>query len=90
MTHYRAYAGQLVPHLVFASDEATLTSISELLGSPLPALLESTLPSSMVLILTCWAQEGEGDQGRVQATAGHNLLCKYMSKEVRFTKVATT
>lgn len=85
-----------MPQLVFNTDEATLNTMSELLGCPVDALLEASLPSCMVLILTCWAQgEGEGQgQGREgegqsaeeirqQATAGHELLCKHMSEDVR-------
>ena len=73
-----------MPHLVFASDEATLAGVSEMLERPLPALLKASLPSTMVLILTCWAQDSEaGEEQRQQATASHDLLCKYMSEEVK-------
>lgn len=80
---HRAYSSQLVPHLAFASDEATLTTISELLECPLQSILKASLPSTMVLILPCWAQETEaGQERRQQATASHELLCRHMSEEV--------
>lgn len=81
---YRTYAGQLVPQLVFDTDEASLTALAEMFDKPLSDLLKASVPSCMVLILTCWAQE-EGSGGsdiRQRATASHQFLCTRLSEEV--------
>ncbi len=85
----RAYSGRLVPQLVFSCDESTLNAVCQSLECSMSSMLKASLPSCMVLILTCWAQEQEegreekGDGLRVQAANSHELLCKHMSEEVR-------
>ena len=82
---YRAYSSQVVPLLVFSCEESTLNVMCESLDCTPTALLKSCLPSCMVLILTCWAQEQDGEIGedlRKKAMDSHKLLCKHMSEEV--------
>lgn len=76
---FRTYCQQLVPHLVFTSDEESLENVSEVMGLPVTSPLKSSLASSMVRILTCWAQ-GEGS--REDAAGAYGLLCSYLSEEV--------
>ena len=82
------YANQIVPYLVYLCDEPFTEAVAHLVHTPLPDLLRSCLPSSMVLILTNYAQQDRGDneessqERRSRAKASHDLLIEYLTEEV--------
>ena len=84
----RSYAHLILPHLVYLADEPSLASLSNLLHSPLPDLLQPSLPACMVLILTGYAQQSSEDseeggrERRARATTSHNLLTQHLTEEV--------
>lgn len=74
-----------MPQLVFACDEESLKWVAETLNRPLPDVLRESLPTSMVLILACYASQGEGEEEdpKARAKSSHDLLISYLTEEVR-------
>ena len=73
---------------MFACDEESLKWVAETLNQPLPDLLRDSLPTSMVLILACYASQGgegveEGEDPKARAKSSHDLLISYLNEEVR-------
>ena len=82
----RTHSREVVPQLVFACDEESLKWVAETLNQPLPDLLRDSLPTSMVLILACYASQGgegveEGEDPKARAKSSHDLLISYLNEE---------
>eukprot|EP00731_Ephydatia_muelleri_P031937 Em0023g444a len=79
----RSHSREVVPQLVFACDEESLKWVAETLNRPLPDVLRESLPTSMVLILACYASQGEGEEEdpKARAKSSHDLLISYLTEE---------
>ena len=85
---YRCYSSKIVPHLILTGKTDALKGIADHCKQPLAELVQASLPTSMVFILTAFAQQGQQDsaensQGRMAtATRAHDYIIGLLGKEV--------
>ena len=85
---YRCYSSKIVPHLILSGKTDALKGMSDHCKQPLAELVQASLPTSMVFILTAFARQDQQDsaensQGRMAtATRAHDYIIGLLGKEV--------